>query len=255
MLIDYHVHTRYSYDSYAQPSDMLDEAIKKGISEICFTEHYDIDPLNRPEVIPPRIGEYCIGGFNRPIKIKKGLELGVEPGLEDFFDKLVLDRPYDFIILSKHFIGDDDPYLPDFFIKNSRQDAYSLYEAEMFVTARNMKNYSVVGHIGYPSRYDSEGNFPYNMDTMSELFRMLIHNGKGVEINSRGAVRGETFPEKRLLMRYKELGGEIITFGSDAHTPNQVGAGIAESVELARSIGFSYFCTYDKLKPTFHPLG
>ena len=90
-------------------------------------------------------------------------------------------------------------------------------------------------------------------DAVDEVFKTVINNGKGIEINSSGLFTEikKTSPDLPLVKRYRELGGKIITVGSDAHTQDRVGAGIRDAIETARAAGFNEICYYEKRKPIF----
>ena len=90
-------------------------------------------------------------------------------------------------------------------------------------------------------------------DQIEAILKCVVESGRGIECNtSRG--QGPWLPGRDILRRYRELGGEIITLGSDAHTPEFVGEGIREGQELLRECGFRYICTFRELKPIFHKL-
>ena len=89
---------------------------------------------------------------------------------------------------------------------------------------------------------------------MEEILDTLVRKGKGLEINTSGLDRiGDFFPGREYLRRFRELGGEIVTVGSDAHTLNRVGRQIPEALDVLKEI-FGYVCTFEGRKPVFHRL-
>ena len=120
------------------------------------------------------------------------------------------------------------------------------------------KNYSVLGHMDLITRYDKNGIYPFEklMPIISEILSIVVEHGKGIELNTSYHRYGltDTTPSIKILRRYKELGGEIITIGSDSHKPGQLGAYVEEAGQLLKSLGFRYFCTYDKMQPVYHDL-
>ena len=118
--------------------------------------------------------------------------------------------------------------------------------------------FSVIGHLTLPVRYMLRRGLPQPDlaacgDRIDGVLRCLAETGRGLECNtSKGG--SPRLPEGDILRRYRELGGEIITLGSDAHTPECVGAGIREAQELLRECGFRYVCTFRERKPIFHKL-
>ena len=117
--------------------------------------------------------------------------------------------------------------------------------------------FSVLGHLTLPLRYMNENlgeqmTFDGHYDQCREIFRALIESGCGIECNTnRGNV---PLPDAPLLKLYREMGGEIITIGSDAHSAEYVGCRVRETQALLRTCGFRYFCTFEGGKPTFRKL-
>ena len=116
--------------------------------------------------------------------------------------------------------------------------------------------FDVLGHIIYPLRYFSP-NLHLSLDPwqeqLDEILRRVIHSGKGIEFNT---TQGTTIRQwAPLLTRYRELGGEILTLGSDAHRPQFIGAGFQEAAQMLQHLGYRYVCTYRQRTPQFHPLG
>ena len=94
---------------------------------------------------------------------------------------------------------------------------------------------------------------PFTQDTIDEILKLLINNGKGLEINTSSFKygTGTWLPRRSILSRYLNLGGEILTFGSDAHDPFYYQYHFNDAVEFARSIGFRYYCKFHQRKPEF----
>lgn len=115
-----------------------------------------------------------------------------------------------------------------------------------------------MGHLDLIKRYDKAGIYPFKnvSDLISEILKRAIYDGKGIELNTSSVRYGlsEWLPSRDILLLYKELGGEIITFGSDAHEEKHLGAFIPQAMNELKAYGFQYFCTYDKMKPIFHRL-
>jgi histidinol-phosphatase (PHP family) len=94
------------------------------------------------------------------------------------------------------------------------------------------------------------------LDITEEIFKLLIHKGKGIEINTSGLRYSldSTSPPLEFIQRFKDLGGEIITIGSDAHAPEQIGLGLDIALEMAKSAGFKYVATFSKGIPQFNKI-
>ena len=123
---------------------------------------------------------------------------------------------------------------------------------------KNYKDYSVLGHLDLISRYDENGPYPFEKikPMIQEILEIVIQDGKGIEINTSSHRYGlkDSQPSRDILKLYKELGGKIITIGSDSHKPEHLGAYINEAKELLKELGFGYYCTFEKMKPIYHKL-
>ena len=119
-------------------------------------------------------------------------------------------------------------------------------------------SFDVLGHLTYPLRY-IQGEYGIDIDIgiyrdrIEDIFRVLIENGKGIEINTSGLRQkyGKTFPDTEYIRLYHDLGGEIITVGSDAHSLKDIGAGIKDGTELAEYAGFRYTAVFKNRKVEF----
>lgn len=132
------------------------------------------------------------------------------------------------------------------------------YYEEMLNLVKGYEDYSVLGHMDLITRYDKEGIYPFKKvePLVEEILRTVIETGKGIEFNTSYHRYGlkDTTPSMDILKLYQRLGGEIITIGSDSHKPEHLGAYIEEGKQLLQSLGFRFFCTYDKMKPVYHGL-
>ncbi len=120
------------------------------------------------------------------------------------------------------------------------------------------QDYSVLGHMDLIVRYDEKGVYPFERVApyVEQILKKVIKNGKGIEVNSSSHRYGlsDSTPSRAILQLYRELGGEILTIGSDSHEREHLGAYIRETKEMLKSIGFREFCAYEKMKPIFHAL-
>ncbi|MBR6173546.1 MAG: histidinol-phosphatase HisJ family protein [Eubacterium sp.] len=269
MIPDYHLHTEFSGDCRTPVRELICSARNKGMTEICITDHYDHD-------FPEGIAEVSFDlDFDRyfttlkelrdelakEFRLKIGIEQGLMPGtcetLSDFSSRY---PDLDFIICSTHVVDGFDPYYPYYFEKWGEQGGYRRYFEEILYTVEHFDDYCVYGHMDYILRYGptKAENFRVKdyMEIFEAIFRAIIGKGKGIELNTGSLYRGLSFahPHPELLTLYRELGGEIITFGSDSHDTEHVGYRFDHGAKLLKSLGFSWYCTYDKLQPEFHPL-
>lgn len=261
-LVDYHIHTKYSVDSKADPVQVCESAIKNGLAEIAVTDHADmLASRSYKEDIDEEAWyqtmRWLKAQYEGRLKIRIGIELG-QPQSNPAEAKSFLDKfPMDFVLGSIHNLDDDlDIYYLDF-TKADYHKVYLRYLSELKELALNY-SFDVMSHITYPSRYIYQ-QLGVKVDTMAywmqyeELFKILIAKGRGIELNMSGIARGlgETMPDLNLLKFYQECGGEIITIGSDAHVPEQVGTTAKQAIELLKKAGFDYLTVYEEHQPKF----
>lgn len=276
MYIDYHVHTNYSDDSIYLMEDCIKDAIDMKIKEIAITDHVDygikVDWDEGKEIVY-RSGEpmanvdypkwekelkYLQQKYKDQISIKMGMEFGMQMHTIDKFQKLFDKYPFDFIILSVHQVEDKEFWTQDFQKGRSQKQYNERYYQEMLDLVKNYKNYSVLGHMDLIVRYDKQGVYPFEKikHIIEEILKIVIADGKGIEVNTSYHRYGlnDITPARNILKLYKELGGKIITIGSDSHKKEHLGAYIEEAKDELRKLGFEYYCTFEKMKPIYHKL-
>lgn len=265
---DYHVHTDFSSDSSTPMEDMVARAIELGLERICFTDHMDYDfPVTEgytfvfePEEYFTKLAELT-DKYKRKIKILKGIELGLQPHLGERYQKLIQSYPFDFIIGSTHLAQGIDPYLPVYWENRTKEEGVRLYFEEITKNLQNFDGFLINGHLDYMIRYapDTNAGFTYTdyPDTIDTMLRTIISKGKGIEVNTSGFKYGLSVPHPHtdILKRYRELGGELITVGSDAHKPEHLAYDFDRAEQLLLELGFRYYAVYEEQKPILLPLG
>jgi histidinol-phosphatase (PHP family) len=262
MLADYHLHTEYSGDSNVSMQVYVEEALKKNFREICFTDHIDFDV---PSVISANPQKYFIGFQNikkiytDKLNIKFGMEFGVQNFNVNKANNLFKSYPFDFIILSFHTIDKKTIWNCEYQQDKTQKEFNDGYYNEMYEVVKRYQNYSVLGHIDVIRRYDKYGYYDLNKTKpiLEQILKQVIKDGKGIEINT-SSFRykiPDLMPSVDILKFYKELGGEIITIGSDSHSADYFGHKIADIQNILKEIGFNNFYTFDKMTPTGHKLG
>lgn len=276
MFADYHVHTKFSDDSVYPMEQVVKDAIAMQMDEICFTDHVDYgikedwdcshpikyrgnEPLanvNYP-VYVSKIKELQ-SAYNTQINIKMGLEFGMQTHTILQYESLFARYPFDFIILSVHQVENKEFWTQDFQKGKSQKEYNERYYEEMLSLVKAYQNYSVLGHMDLIARYDQNGVYPFikTQSIISEILKIVISSGKGLELNTSCHRYGlsDTTPSVDILKLYRDLGGTIITIGSDSHKPEHLGTYIDEGKQLLKSLGFRFFCTYDKMQPVYHTL-
>ena len=263
-MFDYHIHSNWSFDAEDSIEVIVREALQNDLTEICFTEHIEPgQPYGLPWDgfidYPSYAAEISHLRAKYPgIEIRAGLELGLTPETTTQIREYAEGLDIDFIIASQHIIHGLDVYYPEYFKEKTKQEAEETYLQTLHACLRGFEPYCVVGHIGYVCK-----NAPYrkplcyqdHADLIDMILKTVIHTGHGIEINTSGYnVYSEPMPTSDILRRYLDLGGEIITIGSDAHIKERVGGEFSDALELLRSLGAKYICTFKDLQPVFHPI-
>lgn len=265
---DFHLHSYFSGDSTAPMEQMILKGIELGLTQMCFTEHMDLD-FPTTELDPEGKFEcnidsylYELIGFREKykdkIKILFGLELGMQPHLARRHAILTKSYDFDFIIGSSHICNGKDPYYPPFYEGRSEEEAYREYFMSIIDNIKKFKNFDVYGHLDYVVRYgpnrDAEYTYEKYQDILEEILKLLIAEEKGIEINTGGLAKGlrDLHPCTAILKRYRELGGEIITIGSDAHAPSDMTRAFDRASQVLLDCGFKYYTTFENRLPEFH---
>ena len=263
---DFHLHSSFSGDSETPAEEQILAALKNQVFILCFTEHMDKDYPYDDICLELDTSTYfhklrqLQSQWVSQLDIRIGVELGLQPHLSDFYQNYISQYPFDFVIGSTHAVGKYDPYYPSFW---ENRDPYESIRHFLDITLKNIRtfdDFDVYGHIDYIIRYVPWENktFPYirYADVLDEILKLLISKGKGIEVNTGGYKAGLGVPNPcpDILKRYRELGGEIITFGSDAHFSRYVGYCFEEAAQVLKDCGFKYFTVFKERKPEFLPL-
>lgn len=264
MYCDYHMHSSFSADSVTPMEDMVKRSIELGIKEICFTEHVDYSVIKDGKEIDFDFDrdEYfkSIDYFNDKYKgkiiIKKGIEQGLQSHILDKCRDDINSHDFDFVIGSIHTIDKYELIKRHLYEGRSQMEAYRIYYETLYNMIKEYKDYSVLGHLDLVKRYGDLNNIIDDRvfgDEIDEILKMAIYDGKGIEINTSNFRYNlpDLTPSSYILNRYKDLGGEIITTGSDSHNPAQVGVKFKMIYEELKNMGYKYVCTFDKMKPNF----
>lgn len=261
MKADYHMHTDFSDDSVYPMKAVIQRAIELGLEEICFTEHVDhgvktyrkdFYDLYKKEF------ERCRGIYQDQITLKYGIEFGIQMHTVNLYQKDFKEHDFDFVILSCHQVEDMEFWTQDFQRGKTQREYNLAYYQEILDVMEVYKDYSVLGHLDAIKRDDKQGVFPFEetKDILTKILQLAIKDGKGIEINTSNERYGlsDFTPCKDILRLYHQLGGTILTFGSDSHKEEHVGYNIEVIKQEVKQMGFTYFCTFDQMKPIFHKL-
>ncbi len=264
---DCHLHSSFSGDSDTPMEEMILSGISHGLTTMCFTEHMDInypDSAGEPGSIfllntDPYLYDLARlkEKYRDKIRILFGVELGLQP--EVLRQNAIYAKSYefDFIIGSSHVCHGKDPYYPAFFEGRSESWAYREYFESILENVKKFSNFDVYGHLDYVVRYGPNRDRDYCFDTYRDvidaILKTLLEKGKGIELNTGGIKKGlkDFHPCTDILKRYRELGGEIITVGSDSHDVEHIADSFSRAAEVLQSCGFRYYAVFEKRTPEF----
>ena len=261
-MFDFHMHTDVSYDGNATAVQMLKAAETAGLREICFTDHLDYDPLNPEYKLTFDTDDYnaAYDDLCHPtVKIRRGIEFGMLPNNASTLRTDIARRHFDFVIGSVHFVDGYDIYLEEFWSRTTVDYAEIRTLEQTLDCVKAIDDFDVLGHLTYITKAGANPlkrpvAYERYRDVVDEILRVLVSKGKGMEVNTSGIrVAGVYLPSEEYLRRFKELGGEIVTVGSDAHDPFRVGEYCREACAMVQEI-FGYVCTFEDRKPVFHKI-
>ena len=264
-LTDFHVHSDVSNDSDAAMWDMICAEAEAGGVVMCFTNHCDLfnwrddTPYPRCRTIAAESAEKlreAARTHRLPIEVRLGIELGEGHRDPALAAELAADPALDFVLGSLHLIpGYGDLYVQHYTSVAQCEFFFDRYLDELRQIAP-LGFYDVLAHVGYGRRYmwrdgvDAEMTLSRFGDKIEDVLRAVVANGKGLELNCSGIRDGcGPFPSEEILRLYRDLGGETVTVGSDAHTPQSAAKGIREGFEVLRRCGFSYVTVFRQRKP------
>lgn len=263
MKTDYHLHTSFSADSDVSMVSMIEQGLKLGLETMCFTEHLDYDFFSEGLDFEVDTQAYlaellrCRGLYGNRIELLFGIEMGLQPHLTNKLKDYVNEWDFDFIIGSSHAVAGVDPYYSTFYEGRKEEECYHQYFESVAENLRKFSDIDVYGHIDYVVRYGPNKNKFYSYekykDVLDPILRLLIERGVGLELNTAGYKYGLGLPHPHpdILKRYRQMGGEIITVGSDAHAPQHLAYEFDKAEDLLKTCGFRYYTVFRKRKPEF----
>lgn len=262
ILLDNHVHTTFSNDGKDTMENVIKRAINIGVKHLTFTDHLEYNPdgfsLNCNEYINV-INEYK-EKYKKSIEILSGVEVGYQSHLKKDIEAIINENPFDFVLCSTHSVKEISVSGPKYFKGLSKEEAYTRYFETLLKSVKEFNNFDSYGHLDYIIRYGGyeESKVIYNdyKDVLDSILKVIIASGNGIEINTSGYRYGMNamHPNLEILSRYKELGGEIITVGSDSHRAIDVCADFDKAFEMLSYIGYKYVCKFKERRAEFIPL-
>ena len=262
-IFDSHTHSDNSPDGTHSVVYLCEQAIRKGISGIAVTDHFESQLCDEDhyELRIRQAGFDLLKAksvFSKKLVITRGIELGQPLQAPDAAARILREQQFDFVLGSLHNLDDgQDIYYMDF--STGEYDVHEVmqrYFTELLQMSR-WDGFDALAHLDYPLRYiTGRHHIPVDLaqydEMIQEILRNLANQGRGIEINTSGLRQplGRTMPELSIIKRFRQLGGQIVTIGSDAHDIHALGQGIDQGMQMLQEAGFDYFAFYRARKPT-----
>lgn len=263
-MIDFHIHTTFSYDGKESAENYVKLAIGKGEKIIGFSEHFDYDAYLEGAFALTDFNSY----YNEILRLRRtypqitilfGVELGYCKFTVDQFNHLIDKFPFDFIINSVHNVEGDGNFLERYFKGKTKDEAYNHYFNTVLESLNSNYDYDVVGHLGYVSRYwqgeDKRIILEEFSNKIDAILKLIISKDKCLEINSSSYACGDDFlPNYDIIKRYLSLGGKNLSFGSDAHKSEDFNRKASLLRDWLLKNGVKELCYYHKRKRIFYKI-
>lgn len=270
MITDGHNHTKhFSPDAGQSIEELVSEAKSKGFNRIGITEHYEIDY--------PEDGlnwMFDLNDYDRTFdqwrkefsdfELLKGIEFGYQTHVAEEIDKTSMLIPFDVVLLSVHLFRGKDFYVERECYEMPAKDLHTEYISMMAEMCEKCDNFNVAAHYDYINRYtDKKDDFVTYDECPKEFdrfFEALISKEKALEINTKSIQKhrdggfSRCLPDAAILNRYREMGGKLITLGSDSHFPGTLAVSFNDAVEYLKSLGFTETVYFKDKKPYFESL-
>jgi histidinol-phosphatase (PHP family) len=250
--LDAHLHTNLSHDSDVPIDVYCALAVERGILEIAITDHVDFDPRAPGYAFASfttrerQVREAAARWADRGLRVLFGIEVTYESHCEAAIREHLARYPYDFAIGSVHAMA-HSPYTDDrvagWVAGRSFDEIVAPYFAEVEAAIRS-ELFDTIGHLDYVKKYLVDhvppSAFAARPDVYEPLLRALVETGMGLEVNASGLRQGpgETYPAPWAVARFRELGGTVVTAGSDAHAASHFAFGLARAYEILGAVGF-----------------
>jgi len=259
IIFDTHTHTTIS-DGANSPEEMLRAAAARGMKVLALTDHFDIHdrfplPLSKFDGAGRESSYELLTDLKQQdlgIKFIKGVEIGQAHQYKDVAENWLSSHDYDYVLASCHIVrGQRDFYGMDY-SKNSPDKLLKQYFEELIELCSwggENKLIDALAHLTYPLRY-MKGNpsLSGHKAAIDELFTVMAKYEIALEINTGSVI---PCPEFSQVKRFFELGGRLITIGSDSHSTGSIGVGVGKGIEIARAAGFTECVYYERRAPKF----
>jgi histidinol-phosphatase (PHP family) len=255
---DYHMHTPLCRHATGEPGEYAKHALAAGLTEIGFSDHSPMrqDDFDDWRMRADQLDEY-VEKVRRAQKdfpqltIRLALEVDYLPGYGDWIRGLAARHPWDYFIGSVHYVSDDWAIdNPQKISEWKNRDAFEIWSAyfERLTKAAETGFFEIIGHADLPKKF---GHRPDRDCTLlyERFLDAVKKNNCAIELNTAGLRKDckEIYPNREILQLAFQKGVPI-TFGSDAHAPEEVGMNFAEAIQLARGVGYKESCRFTQRK-------
>ena len=261
MKVNYHFHSRCSFDGQAPLTELCAAADRAGLRYLCLTDHCDlVDEFGKDddtwswESIDRELGE--ARRAYPELDIRRGVELGQAMLRRDAAEKVLAEPDIAFVLGSMHHtVAREDFYYLKY--RDPRQCEAILEEyLNSLLWLSRTDYFDSLAHLTYPLRYmEARDGVPVDLhrfdDLIREILKHLVERGKALELNTSGYRQGmaSPMPPGYILKMYRELGGDLITIGTDAHVPSHMAEGLEQGALLLEQCGFRYITLYQNRNP------
>lgn len=267
-LWDTHMHSDFSGDANTKPENMIAAAKALSMPGITFTDHLDLDYREEPGLFDLDVSSYhsTIKSLSEKestedFSILLGIELGLQPHAANAYELLLKEYSFDFVIGSTHVIRGEDPYYPKYFSTRDEKTAFLQYYEMILENIQAFDQFDSLGHLDYCFRYgpyarpDMDTYTPY-AEIVDAILSTIIKKDIALEVNTGSFRCGlmEPNPCIAIIKRYRELGGYLLTIGSDAHKTEHIGLHFDGIPDLLKDCGFKEYHVYKNRTPIAFPL-
>lgn len=262
---DMHTHSEHSHDSVCPIEDMARAQTEAGMSGFAVTDHFDTDSHTRYDVLTP-IGKAAEEAeeLNRKLggkcRVLKGVEISEGFWHPEVYERVRRLAPYDVVLGSVHLVRYKCltyAYSKIDFSALAREtvEEYLNQYFDDVLTMIDTVDFDVLCHLTCPLRYIN-GKFGLGLrrskydEKIDLILQRIIKKGIALEVNTSSyPVLGDFLPDLEILKRYRDLGGYLITVGSDAHAPKDAAKHLDTARKALTELGFHNLFYYEKRRP------
>jgi histidinol-phosphatase (PHP family) len=262
MIADYHNHTNWSPDGKGTMEEYIAKAQERGISEIGFSDHMLVQkfrcyPRMTPESMPEYVRSFLDVRERSKLPVKLGIEMDFIPGDAEAVRDFISKYPFDYVIGSVHLIGDWEFEDQDRVQEYLKRDIMQVYE-DYFSLVKQLCKTGFFNILAHPDLIKIRG-FKPNRDfsaLLTDVAETMAEADVCAEINMRGLTRPckEIYPSEHFL-RILHANDVQITFGSDAHEPEELGRYLDEGIHLAKKVGYTSAIVFDHRRKRLESMG